>query len=85
MVRYTGQRFEGTLESAKFVANRLETVARRIVEKAKDVYRQVENLNQVKAGRMRTLVDGAYRVKAGRTALKSDGDTKIDGKKIYLG
>jgi len=83
--RYEGRRFEATLECAKVVADRMETMARRIVEKAKNVYRMVESLNQVKAGRMRTLVDAEYQLNAGRAALKSDDDMRIDGERIYLG
>ncbi len=82
---YRGRRLSATVETAKVVLDRLETVASRLVERAKNVYRHVENLNQIKAGRMRSLVQGAHHQKAGRMSIKADDDVKVDGRRIHLG
>jgi len=70
---------------AKLVFNRLETFADTIVEQAKNVYRTVSQLTQLRTGRMRTLVDETYQFKANKAFMKSEEDFKIKGEKIYLG
>jgi len=70
---------------AKLVFHRLETFADTIVEQAKNVYRAVAQLTQLRTGRMRTLVDETYQFKANKAFMKSEDDFKIKGEKIYLG
>lgn len=70
---------------AKFVFDRLETVVGTLVEQAKNVYRTVAQLTQLRAGRMRTLVDETYQFKADKVFMKSEDDFKIKGEKIHLG
>jgi hypothetical protein len=70
---------------AKLVFNRLETIADTLVEQAKNVYRTVIQLTQLRTGRMRTLVDETYQFKANKAFMKSEDDFKIKGEKIYLG
>ncbi len=82
---YRGELLTVTVKRAKQVFEKLETVATRILERATDVYTHVENLQQVKAGRMRTLVKGACHIKGGRTSIRADDDVKIGGRRIHLG
>ena len=82
---YQGYRLNVTVEQVKQVFERVETVATRIIERATDAYRQVENLSQLKAGRLRTLVKGACEIQGGRTSIKAESDVKIDGERINLG
>ena len=72
-------------EEVKLVATRLETVADRIFEKARDVYRRVESLHQLEAGRARTLVRGAFYLLGKRTYLEGEEAVKIDAERIDLG
>jgi len=83
--RYTGKKLLGEIGHAKLMAERLETVAQCIIEKAKNVYKTVEQLSQLKTGRMRTLVDSTYHFKAKKAFLKSKEDYKIKAEKIHLG
>jgi len=69
----------------RLTAARLETVVDSLVEKAKNVYRTVEQLSQLRAGRMRTLVRSTFHFKARRAFLKSEKDYKINAEKIHLG
>ncbi len=71
--------------SARMVVDRLETAANSIIEKAKNTYRSTENLNQVKAGRMRMLIDATFHLKSNTTILKAKDDVKVKGEKIHLG
>lgn len=83
--RYTGHKLLGRVTSARWVADRVETVAGSIVEKAKNVYRTVERLSQLRAGRVRTKVDSSYHLKADQAFMKTKGDFKVDGRQIHLG
>ncbi len=84
-LRYLGQRVQATVQRGKLMAEKLETVAQTIVEKAKNTYRTVEELSQLKSGRLRTLVAGSLHIKAKKSILKSDEDFKIKAEKIHLG
>ena len=75
-----------TLASEAITAvGRLEIQATRVVERAGDVYRHVEGLSEVQAGRARTLIAGEHQLAAKRTTIQSDEDTIIDGKRVLLG
>lgn len=71
--------------TSRWIADRVETLAGSIVEKARNAYRTVERLSQLTTGRMRTLVDETYHLKSKRAFLKSEEDFKIKGDKIHLG
>ena len=62
-----------------------ELRAQRLVEQVVDAYRDVDGLLQTRAGRMRTLVAGAYRLLSQRTDILSREDSVIDGKRVLLG
>ncbi len=66
-------------------ARRLETQADTVTAKAKNVYQSVEELNQLQAGRTRTLVEGSCHLQARDAFLNAGEDFKIDGKQILLG
>jgi hypothetical protein len=71
--------------STRWVVDRMETLAGTLVEKARNAYRTVEQLSQLKTGRMRTLVDQTFHFRSRKAFLKSDEDFKIKGEKIHLG
>jgi hypothetical protein len=73
------------VESARWIVQRLETLAETLVEKARNAYRTVEQLAQLRTGRMRTLVDQTFLFKSQKAFLKSEEDFKIKGEKIHLG
>ena len=83
--RYLGERFRGTVDNTRLVVNKLTTIAGSITEKAKDVYKTVENLSQLRAGRMRTLVSSSFHLKAKKAYVKAEDDFKINADKIHLG
>jgi phage baseplate assembly protein gpV len=66
-------------------AERYELSATKLVEKARDAFRDVTDLAQSRIGRVRTIVAGAYSQRAQRTVIVSKDDTSIDGRKIHLG
>jgi hypothetical protein len=82
---YSGTRLRTKITDVKNVVERLETVTDRLFEKAKAAYRQVEELSQLRAGRVRTLVKGSYFVRGETASLEARDDVRIDGNHIHLG
>lgn len=63
----------------------LETHANRIVEKAKDSYRDVEGMAQTRAGQVRIVAEKTFRALAERLRMRAKKDAKVQADKIYLG
>ena len=82
---YQGMKLGATVERTKMLLGKVTTTAGRIIEKAKNVYRQVDNLNQIKAGRMKTVIKSSYHLKSERIVEKAEKEVSIDGEKINLG
>jgi hypothetical protein len=57
----------------------------RLTQRANNVFREVDNLEQLSAGRITTTVRERFALRSRRTTLRSDEDTSIDGKSIHLG
>ncbi len=84
-VSYVGAELRSKLDDAKLTVSRLETAAEQIFERSKEVFRTVDELHQLKAGRARTVVKGGYFVRSGHATIEAAEDMKIDGKQINLG
>ncbi len=82
---YTGRKLLGNITHAKLVAERLETAAQTMIEKARNLFQSVEELSQLKTGRMRTLVKKTFHFKANKAFVKAEEDYKIRAEKIHLG
>jgi len=67
------------------MVDRYELDTNRLVERARDAFRDVSDLLQSRAGRMRTLVKGVQATYTRRTVMVSKDDTSIDGKRVLLG
>jgi len=74
-----------TAKTQTSLVGKWELRAQRVVEHVIDIYREVEGLDQTRAGRVRTLVKGVFRVLAGRSEVVSKDDNVIDGKRVLLG
>lgn len=81
----TAQQLETRAEKHAVRAEELEITASRIVEKARDVFRDAADLAQTRVGRARTVVREAWSLCTRRTVMESKEDTSIDGKKVLLG
>ena len=66
-------------------AQRLETVAEVITETARDLYQSVAELAQLRAGSLRTIVDGTVHLKAKEVFQRAIEGFKIRAEKIHLG
>ena len=76
---------EGSASNVALRLGRCHITAERMLERARDVYRDVEGVIETRAGRMRTLVRGATQVRSGSTSIVSEDDTFIDGSRVLLG
>ena len=67
------------------VFGRWETTTGTLIENAKNVYRSVKELSQLRSRRLRTLVDETHQLNANKILVKSENDVKIKAEKIHLG
>jgi len=63
----------------------LDTVCGRLTERIRNSFRHIENLEEVKAGRLRTIVRERFALRAKQTSILSEEEVTIDGRKIHLG
>lgn len=82
--RVRARTLESTIEHALEVVEVLETRAGRILERAKESYREVEGLSQTRAGRLRLVAEKTLHALGQRTLLKAYEDMKLRGEKIYI-
>jgi hypothetical protein len=66
-------------------AGTLRLIAKSVTEKFVDAARWVRDAFQLRAGRVRQVVDGKYSLQAERIHERAKDDVKIDGRKIDLG
>lgn len=83
--RLTGRSLLAEIASLRLVAGRVETIARTVVERTRNLYRAVEELLETRAGRVRSVVDGTYHLKARDAVVRAERDVDVDGEKIRLG
>jgi hypothetical protein len=81
----TAKHIATTAASIAQKVERYELRAMRIVETARDAFREVADLAQSRIGRVRMLVRDSYSLSAKRTALVSEKETSIDGRRVLLG
>jgi len=82
--RIEGRTLQSTFERVKTAAGVMETTAGRILERAKNVYREVEELSQTRAGRLRLVAEKTVSLLGQRAVVKAKEDVKIKGDKVYL-
>lgn len=82
--RVEGRTLSTTFDRMKTLVGVLETRAGRILERAKNTYREVEELSQTRAGRLRLVADKTASMLGQRAVIKAREDVKIKGDKVYL-
>lgn len=84
-IKVTADVLEGLYRRVRNRVDILETRAGRLVEQAKESYREVQSLSQTKAGRLRLVAEKTVHILGSRTLLKAHEDIKLKGCKIHLG
>jgi hypothetical protein len=75
---------ESHVDRVRTVAKVLDVRAGRILERAKDVYRDVSGLSQTRAGRLRLVAEKAAQLVGENTLLKARDRMKVKGEQIHL-
>lgn len=75
---------ESHVDRVRSVAKVLDVRAGRIVERARDVYREVSGLSQTRAGRLKLVAQKAAQLVGENTLLKARDRMKVKGERIHL-
>ena len=78
-------RVESVVDRARHAVEAVEITAGRIVERTKDVFREVEGVSQTRAGRLRLVTEGVFSVLSGRTSIEAEDDLSLVAERIELG
>jgi len=84
-IKYIGNNFSAVIKKVKLVAGKVESITNEIISRAKNVYNDVDELIQLKAGRVRTLVKSTLHIRSKNSYLRSEEDFKVNAEKIHLG
>lgn len=75
---------ESHVDRLRSVAKVIDVRAGRIVERAKDTYREVSGLSQTRAGRLKLVAQKAAQLVGENTLLKARDRMKVKGERIHL-
>jgi hypothetical protein len=81
----SAQEFQARLGVVTTIAQSVNSTVGRLIQKAKNSFRWIENLDETRAGRVRMKVDERFHLHAKHATMLADGQVKIDGEKIDLG
>lgn len=79
------KRVEAAAPRVTLRAERLDLLAKQTIQKFMNAYTWVTELLQQKAGRLRSVTDEGYFVKAGRAHIRTKDNCVINAKTIHLG
>ena len=82
---FRGRQLTAAWERAKLIVGKLETIATRLLERAKNSTRIIENLHEIKAGRMRAMIRKAFHLQSKNASILAEEDIRVDGNRINLG
>jgi hypothetical protein len=63
----------------------VQSTVGRLIQRAQDCFRSVENLDETRAGRVRIQVKDRFHLTSRHASVIAEGQVKIDGEKIDLG
>jgi hypothetical protein len=82
---FLGRVFRGNINAVKIISKTMSSITERLTQKARQSYRWIEGLEQVKAGRIKYFAEDSLFMKGKRSSLIAEKKVKIDGEKIHLG
>lgn len=75
----------GELENIKVTSHRAELITETLISRCKNVYQGVEELCQLCAGRLRTIVKSTWHSRSQNTYINTQEDFKVKADQIHLG
>ena len=82
---FTGRAMRFCVDRARATLGLVETDVERVVERAKRVYREVEDVSELKAGRVRQIARGTMAMLSERALIRAETEVAVKGDKINLG
>lgn len=76
---------EATVDRVKTAAEFVDTVAQRVRLKAGSVYREVEDLEHLKAGQLFYSIKHVLNLRGKHTVVSAESEVRVDGERIHLG
>jgi hypothetical protein len=80
-----GARLQADLESVKAIAGAIDSVVERITQRAKRVYRFVEEFDQLRAEHIDYSANKNASVRGENTVMTAQECVKIDGEQVHIG
>ncbi len=81
----SSEEIRATAPEVTLRANRMQFIAKTLLEKFGNAYRWVQELFETRSGRVRTVAESTIHVKGERIVQRAEKDVKIDGAHIRLG
>jgi len=81
---FFGRLVENNIERIKVVAEAMDSIIRRAVQRFTSSYRYVEEHEEVQSGSTRMIVDGTLTMHTKNTMHLAEGHIKIDAEQIHL-
>jgi hypothetical protein len=82
---FVGRIFNGQIEKIKVIADTLDSIFRRAVQRFVSSYRYIEEHEEIQSASTRMLVDGTLTMQTQNTVHTAEGHVKIDAEQIHLG
>jgi len=82
---FKGSFWLGQVEKLKIIAHTFDSVVDRLFQRIKRSYRRVEELDQLRAGRLDYLVEKVLSMRGKYSMFTAKEDVKIDGERIHMG
>ena len=79
-----GKTIQATATRVRQVVEVAELHAGRVLQKAQNIFRDVQQLEQTRVGRLRMIARGTAQIMSKRAVLKAEEDVSIKGEKIFL-
>ncbi len=82
---FIGRMFRSRVETVKHIADTLDTIVRRVVQRLTSSYRYIEEHEEIQSASTRLLVEGTLTMQTQNTMHTAEGHIKIDAEQIHLG
>jgi hypothetical protein len=82
---FFGRLFQSQVETVKHIADTLDTIVRRAVQRLTSSYRYVAEHEEIQSASTRMLVEGTLTMQTQNTMHTAEGHIKIDAEQIHLG
>ncbi|HET7922347.1 MAG TPA: DUF3540 domain-containing protein [Gammaproteobacteria bacterium] len=76
---------ETTASRIRSIADYFETVADTLRQRAGSMYREVKDLDHLKAGQVNYRAETVFNIRGKHSVLSAEGEVKIDGTRVHLG